>query len=351
MRQTKKQVSRMIGNPAPLGTPEPAPAETNPAAISQEWARVREIALRRLERFISLEPKVLRGDDLEAIHDLRVASRRLQQVLDLLYPETQDKEVRRLRRRIRLSRRALGEVRNCDVLLGLVDRSLQRKSLARREAWSALERYLSERRLKSFGKAVRKLSKLTLGGLYVRLRELFSPEGSGHHLRGPSVIAFPDQSDSEPVRTRIARSLERVWEPFERQVNAARRDSSAATLHAARIAAKRLRYLIEVVHDIGLADGSQALAWLRRFQQHLGDWHDLEVLEQMMVKMVARPAFLRHNLELVMQVARLILRVRARKKRFELKVLEMTGETEDWKRLEQWVVHLMASPPEVFARG
>jgi hypothetical protein len=30
-----------------------------------------------------------------------------------------------------------------------------------------------------------------------------------------------------------------------------------------------------------------------RLQTHLGDWHDLEVLEQILIGMVARPKFLR----------------------------------------------------------
>lgn len=351
MHEAKKAVSRMVGEVPTLGPPETKPADKETVSGFKEWDKVREIAMHRLERFISLEPKVLRGDDPDAIHDIRVASRRLQQVLDLLYPNVQDKEVRRLRRRLRLSRRALGEVRNCDVLLELVSRALNRKRGGHREAWSTLQHYLLERRVNSFGKATRKLGRANLGGLYVHLKELFSPMGDDQHPASPAVIAFPERSTTEPVGVRIAQSLGRVWEPFERQVSASRRDSSAATLHAARIAAKRLRYLIEVVHEIHVDGSLPALTWLRRFQQHLGDWHDLEVLEQMMVEMVARPSFLRQNLELAMQVQRLVLRVRGRKRVFERKYFEMTQDTEDWQHLRQWVTHLIASPSDVFTRG
>src|SRR5579859_2146699 len=50
------------------------------------WERVRKLALRQLNRLVSLEPKVLRDEFPEAVHDLRVASRRLQSLLDFLYP-------------------------------------------------------------------------------------------------------------------------------------------------------------------------------------------------------------------------------------------------------------------------
>ena len=79
---------------------------------------MRELALRQLNRFISYEAKVLKGDDADAIHDMRVASRRLQQVLDLLYPKPRPQELRRLRRQIRRCRQVLGDVRNCDVSAG-----------------------------------------------------------------------------------------------------------------------------------------------------------------------------------------------------------------------------------------
>ncbi|HEV2246676.1 MAG TPA: hypothetical protein VGW37_08470, partial [Terriglobia bacterium] len=49
-----------------------------------EWARVFELARRHLDRCVSLEPKVLHGDDPTAIQGLRVATRRLQQVIDLI---------------------------------------------------------------------------------------------------------------------------------------------------------------------------------------------------------------------------------------------------------------------------
>ena len=74
-------------SPATPASPEPAthpvsdeappqvesPPETGPR---DAWKKVRKLALRQLDRFMSLEPKVLRGDDPDAIHDLRVASRR-----------------------------------------------------------------------------------------------------------------------------------------------------------------------------------------------------------------------------------------------------------------------------------
>ncbi|MBZ5544920.1 MAG: CHAD domain-containing protein, partial [Acidobacteriia bacterium] len=165
--------------------PVPSPPDAEPL---DAWKKVRKLALRQLDRFISLEPKVLRGDDRDAIHDLRVASRRLQQVLDLLYPPPRPAEIRKLRRKIRRSRRALGEVRNCDVQLQHVERILARKRAARRQTWEAVRHYLRQRRAESFDKAMRKLSKINLAIFYVHLKDHLTPNGTGLHAHGSDPV-------------------------------------------------------------------------------------------------------------------------------------------------------------------
>jgi triphosphatase len=86
--------------------------------------KICQLAVCQLDRFMSFEPKVLRGGDPEAIHDMRVASRRLQQIVDVLHPRPQPREIRRLRRKMRRSRGALSDLRNCDVQLARVERLL-----------------------------------------------------------------------------------------------------------------------------------------------------------------------------------------------------------------------------------
>ncbi len=335
--------------------PDPAvPAAEEPRTSERldDWTRVRALALKQLDRFMSFEPKVLRGDDPDAIHDMRVASRRLQQVLDLLYPQPRPKEVQRLRRRIRRCRRSLGEVRNCDVMLQYVEKPLGRKRSARREAWTAVKHYLLERRSESFVKATRKMSKVNLAVFYVHMKELLltppAPQPHGYHEAADAAALQPTPL---PFPERIAEALTGVWNAFVDQISLSHRDSSGPVIHGARIAAKRVRYLLEVVREFEVAGSAEALAWLRRLQQHLGEWHDLEVLELMTVDMLARPAFLREHLPLAMEVEKLILRNRETKKEFEEKYFRMTRDSMEWQRLKDWVDYLLASPSAAFTRG
>jgi len=341
MAAARVMIDPSVARASPL-----APSRTHAfGRVTVEWAKVRELALKQLNHFISLEPKVLKGDDPEAVHDMRVASRRLQQLLDLLDPEP-PKEIRRLRRKIKACRRALSEVRNCDVQLKPVENALLRKRTSHREVQEAIRDYLAERRSQSFDRALDKLSQVHLARAYVRLKAHFNwnraasgQDGSGRDEL-PQAATLTEELASEPFEKRVGAALEKAWYEYEAQLATSRDDRDAPALHRARISARRLRYLIEVLHELGVAGSAEVLLWLRKLQQHLGDWHDLEVQEKMLVEMLARPKFLQSHLEIAMAVERLILRHRAVKKRYVDRYFGMTLDSAESQRLKDWVANL-----------
>ncbi len=315
------------------------------APPTNEWSKVRKLALRHLNRFVSLEAKVLKGDDPNAIHAMRVASRRLQQVLDLIFPKPQPREVRRLRRKIRQCRRALGDLRNCDVQLQQVQGRLARKRCSDREAWTAVKQYLQERRSASFSKAIRKLSKVNMAVFHTRTKGILDrlkPTPEQDH--GAHSLVRPDRPALEPFPARLTQALVGAWREFEKQVASSHRETTAPSIHAARLCAKRLRYLLEVVNQFGIPGSSGALTWLKKIQQHLGDWHDMEVLEEMIIEMMAEPEFLRDQLPLAMATGKLILRNRNRKQGFREKYFQMTLDSPSYEGIKNWAEGLLAAP-------
>jgi CHAD domain-containing protein len=324
-----------------------APKQAAPLPYEASSKRVQELALRQLNRFVSYEAKVLKGDDAEAIHDMRVASRRLQQVLDLLYPKPRAQEVRRFRNQIRRCRQLLGEVRNYDVMLEIVSRSLARKRSARREAWTAVQHFLLLRRSETFAHTIRKVGKLNLSVLYVDLKEYLQRASTPDR-----VTAQPGQPEEAPhaeLGLDLNRALELVWNRFESQIAHSHRDSHPEIVHGARIATKRLRYLLEVFHEFGAAGSADALICLRQLQKDLGDWHDLVVLEQVMIEMLARTEFLRDHLTLAMHVQKLILRNRENRVALEEKYYRLSGDSPEMQRLKEWVSYRLASPSSALA--
>ena len=322
---------------------EPSLHSSKQKSLALPSDRVLQIARRRLNEFVSLETKVLKGDDPKAIHDIRVASRRLQQVLDLLFPSPRPPKIRKHRRTLQRSRTVLSDVRNCDVLLDRVEKALGRKRTSRREAWSAFRDYLKLRRERSYRKGSRRLSRLNLAAFYIRLKETLKlplPLRSGP----PSDHGgSPAGKEDELLRLRVHEALRETWASLETCGAQAKEAPSAAGLHAVRIAAKKVRYLIEVIHQLDVPGSDLALSSLRHLQQHLGDWHDLEVLEEMMLEMVARSGILQDRLKLAMDVERLVLRNRRGKKSYEKKFFEMIADSAQWRKLTDWVEDFLAA--------
>jgi CHAD domain-containing protein len=317
-----------------------------------EWERVSRLAIKHLDRCVSLEPKVLQGDDPDAIHDLRVASRRLQQVIDLIYPSPHSGEIRKLYRGLKRCRSSLSEVRNYDVLLERVEAALARKRTARREAWEAIGEYLGGLRSVRLEKSLRKLAKANLSAIYVRLKEFLpangksasvsgysARNGSGHHLA------------AEQFYERTSDALKAVWTELEQEIAHSRHERDASVLHRTRIAAKRARYLIEVVHAFEVPGSREALIWLRSLQTQLGDWHDLVVFEESVIGMLADRDFLRDHLEMAIQIERLIMRNRALKSRLEKKYFEMIRDRTGFLKTKEWVRRMVDSPVALHAES
>lgn len=292
----------------PLELPLAPPAWGDGAAA---WDTVRAIAVHRLDQMMRLEPKVLRGEKPRAIHDFRVASRRLQQAFDLLCPDSPSHDLLRLRRRVSRSRKALSAVRNYDVFIRRANRKLAAKLPSKKETWEAIRDYLVQRRTKAHARAAAKIGKLNLSQVYLRMQAAIKADtalNTSDHSPGLGKGSF---------RQKLSRGLERAWNAFESASNKARGVSDAATLHPLRIAAKRLRYLIEIIHQFEKPRSGKALQILRDLQDRLGEWHDLEVEERILAKMAGRPRFVRHHLA----IASNLLRQIAQNRKFTARLL------------------------------
>ncbi|HEY2107958.1 MAG TPA: CHAD domain-containing protein, partial [Candidatus Binataceae bacterium] len=103
---------------------------------------------------------MLAEEAADPVHDLRVCTRRLQQILFALAPEKNLNKARSIRRTLRRVRRALGAWRNCDVALQWVTRKERR--IARpvlRSGWKLVRESISAEREAAVRGARRKLYK------------------------------------------------------------------------------------------------------------------------------------------------------------------------------------------------
>ena len=322
--------------------------------------RVLKLALKQLDRLVALESKVLRDESIEPAHNLRVASRRLQGLIDFLYPAPAPSGIRRLRRRLKKAREALGELRNQDVMAWRIERVLARKRTAHRAAWEAAQGYVGKLRPKIAQRAHHKLTRLNLSELYVRLRRELTGRSPGEAAESARVITFPDErAVADPLAIvepafqahvdvagsagRFSERLDELWGDFEAKAAASHEDVKG--LHALRISAKRLRYLVEVASELEVTGSQEAVACLRNLQGRLGDWHDYQVLCSAMLEMVARRAFLEEQLPLAIQVEQLVLTLRSSQTRSCQRYLRRTFKSPEYRSMSDWVGQWAARRP------
>jgi CHAD domain-containing protein len=244
---------------------------------------------------------VLDTMNVEAVHKMRVTTRRLQASLDLLAREM---KVLKLKRRLRNWRRALSLVRNYDVFLEMLEKETATRGRTRREQFQLVRAKLQEQRAQNAAKVRKFLEQTNIEEIAVRLGakppagEPLNLSSSGLETSANVVTRMTRLTaiDDRSVAGYAADRLDQRLAEFQALVAQAHPTADPADLHQLRIAAKRVRYLLEIVSQMGYGDASRALVWLRGLQDHIGDWHDLEALEEEIITIVSDHEFLKQHL-------------------------------------------------------
>jgi CHAD domain-containing protein len=222
-------------------------------------ARLESLFDRECRDLADAARRTRRGADAEAIHDLRVAIRRLLAFLALWRPLLRERERRQAGRRLRLLRRRLGRARELEVQTRLLsERTVQLAMAARGDALqllSALEAKRDRRRTD----AARRASKSRMTRIRAALDD--APRAlSARLLREPGAL---DHASSR-LQTQERRA--------KGAIAAAIATGDDVALHAARVALKKWRYMLECHASANAREIS--LAPIKALQERLGDWND-----------------------------------------------------------------------------
>jgi CHAD domain-containing protein len=214
----------------------------------------------------------LAGDG-RGVHQARVATRRLREVTPVAIDVRHGRGARLMRRLRRLTRAVgpvpLGPVRELDVALTLVDARAVGRSAP---GAVALRAHLTALRAEAF-------ESLTDVWDSARARRLLA-----------KLMRLRDEARAEPVtadgalRPRVRRALTQGLLDRAKALRRAVDDSGALLIveriHAVRIAAKRLRYALELAGELQLLRTAALVSSLRAVQDALGELHDLDVLRR-----------------------------------------------------------------------
>ena len=223
-----------------------------------------------LRHFRLNERLVTEKRDPIALHQARVAMRRLRSAFSLFRPVIADREFERLREELRWFTNQLGDARNLDVLL----KRLQGKDSD--AAAEALRRVLEERREQAYAGVIEALAS-------VRLRRLMLDLVAWIEIgewRSANAAA------ARPMEKFAVKQLDKRW----RKVKAGGRalaELDPEPRHQLRIQIKKLRYAVEFLASLQAGDEAAAarkafLSALEEMQEQLGELNDVQTAHELL---------------------------------------------------------------------
>jgi len=259
-----------------MAAPEPAHDEADRglwaiAALRQRVAAIaREIA------------GVRRASDPEPLHRMRVASRRARAALSLVAGRRSARRARAWRADLKRLTRALGEARDLDVHIAFVAEFLARGV---EPGWRpGLERLLlrlRQRRERRQRRVVAALDRLdrreTLAAIAAWADGRLSRDPDGAAGAAGAAARCAAREALAPLVNDLAARSASLRDPHDE-----------AGHHALRIAAKRLRYALEIAAGLDADAVREALRAARETQRRLGEIHDCDVWVRMLPEFLAR---------------------------------------------------------------
>lgn len=217
---------------------------------------------RYVEALVDAVPPARDGNE-RAVHQARVASRRLREALPVLaatHGAGGGEAVRRARKRVRRVTRALGPVRELDVALTHLA-EYEARGAAAPAAIAVVRRDILRARE---ARRAAMLASLTPGRLEKLRRPLAEVE---------AAPLEPAAAGAASARRIVGRAVR-----LAAAIDAAGGLYLPDRLHAVRIAVKKLRYALEVQREIRPSRATARIGQLKAVQDLLGRIHDLEIL-------------------------------------------------------------------------
>lgn len=228
----------------------------------------RRLALSFLDDAAAAHARLEQGADDEALHDFRVALRRLRSTVRAYDEHLRGSVDRKDRRRLAGLADATGHARDLEVHAAWVSKRIDGMPGHQRPG---AERSLGDLRAEKekVDEGVRREVAKDFGKLRWRL---------SRQLRYYRVEVDVDQPEGGPrLSAVLARLIAGAADRLERRLDDVEDIGDQDEAHRARIAAKRLRYLIEPF-AAELEGAAEVVRRLKRLQDALGEMHDADVL-------------------------------------------------------------------------
>jgi len=269
--------------------PTPKPEETEPTRIP--FPRVRKNpglkagdpmaeAGRKILRFhfahmLSHENGTRLGEDIEELHDMRVATRRMRAAFEVFRPFLRRKAIKKHLKGLRATGRALGRVRDLDVFMEKAEHYLETLPEGKRAGLQPLLDVWQQERDSARDKMLVHLDSESYQQFKQDFNEFVSTPGAGaRQLSGnnpePDLVRYV-----APILVYTNLAAVRAYDKIVP-------NAAIEQLHALRIAFKKLRYTVEFFREVLGPQSRQVIDDLKNLQDHLGDLNDANVACQIL---------------------------------------------------------------------
>jgi CHAD domain-containing protein len=255
----------------------------------------------QLAHMLLHEPGTLLGEDIEELHDMRVATRRLRAAFDVFAPAFLPKVLKKHLKGLRQTGRALGKVRDLDVFLDKARRYQETLSAEQRPDLEPLLKAWEDCRETARQELVAYLQSSRYQACKEKFYAFVSTPGAGvpPYLAERPVPYLVREAAPALIYARLAGV--RAFDVILHQ-------ATLEQFHALRIEFKKLRYTLEYFREVLGEDVTVVINEIKKLQDHLGDLNDAHVacgilrdfLAQWDALQAQKPVAERHNPEPVL---------------------------------------------------
>ena len=231
---------------------------------------VRKVILFNFNKMVAHEDDCREGKDIEAIHAMRVATRRMRSIMGLFQDFYSKKAINSYLSGLKSTARTLGRTRDYDVLIEKTQIYIQTLSSKNQPRLSPVINYYRNRRLIAHSQLINFLD----GEEYANFVETFQL-----FLEEPfSGVKAANKSKPSPSRVyqvapvMIFAQLAAIYALAENLSS-----TEITSYHQLRIEFKKFRYILEFFSPVMGSNTQKLIKPIKIIQEHLGDLNDADV--------------------------------------------------------------------------
>jgi CHAD domain-containing protein len=236
------------------------------------------------------------GEDIEELHDMRVATRRMRAAFEVFRDAFEPNAVKPLFKGLRATGRALGRVRDLDVFIEKAQQYLDTLPQEQRSGLEPLLVLWENERQDDREKMLEHLNSEDYANFKRKFLKFVSTPGAGARPVSATSPQLVQHIVPALIYTRLA--AVRAYGPILES-------ATIQQLHSLRIEFKKLRYTLEFFREVLGEETGELIEEIKKLQDHLGDLNDADVacsilrqfLDEWESRQVYRPISERENPE------------------------------------------------------